>query len=143
MMRLLTIYATLCLIAFFGALLQPILVSSDAVANFFPQSEPFTELYFEDHLSLPARLAPYTQYSFRFTIHNRTEENIEYQYLVSAEIDGESFVLNQGSVFIDTQASLTIQEKFVTVQEIPSKSKIVVTLPHTNQHIAFWMEKNE
>lgn len=141
-MRLLKIYAILCLIAFLGGLLQPALSGNSIVSLFSPTSEAFTELYFEDHQNLPTRLAPYTEYGFRFTIHNRGNAGFQYRYRVSADIGNETFLLTERSVFVEKNAYANVQEQFFTKDTITTPSRITVTLLHNNQHIAFWMEGN-
>ncbi len=140
MMRLLKLYAVLCLIAFLGGILQPILTSSEVISVFTPKPEAFTELYFEDHLRLPVSIAPYSSYSFRFTIHNRTGQTQQYTYRVMAEQDKENVILDERMVIIDANEAQTIQESLTTEEEIPKKSRVVVSLLETNQHITFWMD---
>jgi len=40
--------------------------------------ETFTELYFEDHLSLPNMVTLFKENNFKFTIHNLENKDMEY-----------------------------------------------------------------
>lgn len=142
-MSALRLYAIACLIAFFAGFLQPVIASWNVFEYFSPAEEQFTELYFEDHLYLPVRIVPFTQYSFRFTLANRTNARREYLYQVWADMEGETLIMDERSVMIEMDQSKTIQESFVTEEEVPNRSKVVVSLPHNNQHISFWMEGSQ
>ena len=142
-MTVFKLYAIACLIALLAGFLQPVIASGAFFEYFSPQAEKFTELYFEDHLYLPVRIAPFTHYSFRFTLENRTDARMEYRYLVWADMDDEKLIMDERSVLIEQGQGKTIQESFVTEGEVPKRSKVVVQLPDNNQHIAFWMEGSQ
>ncbi len=40
--------------------------------------ETFTELYFEDHLSLPKEIILFKENNFKFTIHNLENKDMDY-----------------------------------------------------------------
>lgn len=103
--------------------------------------ETFTELYFEDHLSLPSEIYIFKNYQFKFTIHNLENQDMEYPYEVYFDMNGEKQFIEQSSVFIKNSKYRTISEEFTfTLQDLPTERlKVVVNLINKNQQIHFWM----
>jgi hypothetical protein len=102
------------------------------------QSEPFTELYFEDHLTLPSKVIPKKIYTFKFTIRNLEEQDIVYPYDVYALTGDTKLMIDNGNTTIKKGESNTIQEIFTTENTFP-KTKIVVELKNKKQQISFWI----
>ncbi len=100
--------------------------------------ETFTELYFEDHLSLPREITLFKENSFKFTIHNIEDNNMEYPYEVYIEVNGESQTIDKGSILIKNNEYKTITQNFIIGTPI-QRVKIVVNLTDKNQQIHFWM----
>lgn len=100
--------------------------------------ETFTELYFENHLSLPTEIVLFEENSFKFTIHNLENRDMDYNYEVYIEADGEKQVIENNSVLIKNNEYKTIPESFA-ITTPAQRAKIVVNLIDKNQAIHFWM----
>ena len=70
--------------------------------------ETFTELYFEDHLSLPGNIILFKENSFKFTIHNIENKDMKYPYEVYIDVEGEKQMIDKSSVFIKNDEYKTI-----------------------------------
>jgi hypothetical protein len=101
--------------------------------------ETFTELYFEDHLKLPTTLVPNKEYSFKFTIHNLENKEMNYKYQVYVEDANQKFLLDNDSVVIKKDESKTIPET-LHLPGLNTKAKVVINLTNKNQQIDYWIE---
>ncbi len=101
--------------------------------------ETFTELYFEDHTKLPHTLTVSEQYSFRFTIHNLENRDMNYPYEFYVDLGKDKLMLDKGNVFIKKDGYKTISRTFV-VNDVLKRSRFVVNLINKDQHISFWAE---
>jgi hypothetical protein len=102
--------------------------------------ETFTELYFENHLSLPSEIKPYKTYSFSFTIHNLENQDMTYPYEIYLQAENTKIPVDQGTVFIKNNQHKTIVKTFIVNAPL-TKSLIVVNLTNKNQQIDFWINK--
>ena len=100
--------------------------------------ETFTELYFEDHLSLQKEITVFKENNFKFTIHNLENKDMEYPYEVYKDINGEKQMIDKSSVLIKNNEYKTITEDF-TLAVPMQRFKVVVNLIDKNQQIDFWM----
>ena len=100
--------------------------------------ETFTELYFEDHLSLPDKVTLFKENNFKFTIHNLENKDMEYPYEVYIDLDREKQMIDKGSVLIKNNEYKTISEDF-TITIPMQRVKVVINLISKNQQIHFWM----
>ena len=100
--------------------------------------ETFTELYFENHLSLPKEVKLFKENNFKFTIHNLENKDMEYPYEVYIEINGEKQMIDKDTVSIKNNEFKTITENF-TITTPTKRAKVVVNLTSKNQQIDFWM----
>jgi hypothetical protein len=100
--------------------------------------ETFTELYFEDHLSLPNKVTLFKENNFKFTIHNLENKDMEYPYEVYIDVNREEQMINKSSVLIKNNEYKTITEAFTIIVPI-QRAKVVVNLISKNQQIHFWM----
>ena len=100
--------------------------------------ETFTELYFEDHLSLPNKVTLFQENNFKFTIHNLENKDMEYPYEVYIDVNGERQSIDKSSVLIKNNEYKTITQTFIITTPI-QRAKIVVNLINKNQQIDFWM----
>jgi hypothetical protein len=100
--------------------------------------ETFTELYFEDHLSLPNRITLFKENNFKFTIHNLENKDMVYIYEVYIDANGEKQMVDKNSVLIKNNEYKTIWEDF-TITAPTQRVKAVVNLIAKNQQIHFWM----
>ena len=100
----------------------------------------FTELYLENHLSLPDKITLFEEKNFEFTIHNLENKEMEYPYEVYIDTDGEKYIIHESSVLLKNNEYETIAVDFTL--EVPiQRSKVVVNLIDKNQKIFFWIEK--
>jgi hypothetical protein len=100
--------------------------------------ETFTELYFEDHLSLPNKVTLFKENNFKFTIHNLENKDMEYPYEVYIDVNKEKQMIDKKSVLIKNNEYKTISEAFTIIVPI-QRAKVVVNLISKNQQIHFWM----
>jgi tetratricopeptide (TPR) repeat protein len=100
--------------------------------------ETFTELYFEDHLSLPNKVILFKENNFKFTIHNLENKDMEYPYEVYIDLNGEKQMIVKRSVLIKNNEYKTITENF-TITIPMQRVKVVINLINKNQQIHFWM----
>ena len=100
--------------------------------------ETFTELYFEDHLSLPNKVVIFKENNFKFTIHNLENKDMVYIYEVYIDVNREKQMIDKNSVLIKNNEYRTITEDFAIT--VPTQRvKAVVNLICKNQQIHFWM----
>lgn len=104
------------------------------------QPENYTELYFEDHQILPERAVQGNFYSFRFTVHNLENADVNYPYEVTITGDGRKQVLDKQSVLIKNKGSKTLKEAFILNKPVNS-AEVAVNLINKNQQIDFWIQK--
>jgi tetratricopeptide (TPR) repeat protein len=100
--------------------------------------ETFTELYFEDHLSLPNKVTLFKENNFRFTIHNLENKDMVYIYEVYIDVNREKQMIDKNSVLIKNNEYKTITEDF-TITVPMQRVKAVINLIGKNQQIHFWM----
>ncbi len=100
--------------------------------------ETFTELYFEDHLSLPNKVTLFKENNFKFTIHNLENKDMVYIYEVYMDVNREKQMIDKNSVIIKKNEYKTITKDF-TITTPMQRVKVVVNLIGKNQQIHFWM----
>jgi len=100
--------------------------------------ETFTELYFEDHLTLPNKVTLFKENNFKFTIHNLENKDMEYLYEVYIDVNREKQMIDKNSVIIKKSEYKTITEDF-TITVPTQRVKVVTNLIGKNQQIHFWM----
>lgn len=99
---------------------------------------PLTELYLENHNTLPKTTSPHKSYNFSFTVHNLEQAPIKYLYQVKIISTDSAILLNKGTFDLDHEQSKTIQEKFAS-DDIKGKSRVQVDLINKNQSVHFWI----
>lgn len=104
--------------------------------------EPFTELYFEKHDKLPHEVTPSKPSAFTFTIHNLEQKNMQYRYIVYADLGGEKITVDEGTIPLAHNTSKSVTERFKT-DNLEGRMKMVVELPEKQQDISFWIEGKE
>ena len=101
--------------------------------------ETFTELYFEDHLSLPDKVTLFKENNFKFTIHNLENKDMEYKYEIYVDMTKKrKRMIDKGSVLIKNNEYKTISEEFTITIPI-QRVKVAVNLISKSQQIHFWM----
>jgi hypothetical protein len=104
--------------------------------------ETFTELYFEDHLSLPAFVTLNKNENFKFTIHNLEYKDMSYPYEVfivcrDPGCMGDKQLIDKGTAVLKHDEYKTINEDY-TIGFPTKRIQVVVNLVDKNQQITFW-----
>ena len=104
-------------------------------------TEPFTELYFNDHTELPSTVSLGEEYEFSFVIANHEGEIVEYDYLIFLEYSsGEEVLIESSSIILNDGESAIIDESFDITTSFGS-ARVVVALE--DQEIYFWLMEEE
>jgi hypothetical protein len=76
--------------------------------------EPLTELYLENHTTLPAYLFLNHSYNFSFTVHNLEYTDMKYEYIIEAvnESGDTLFEIDRENISLADNESKTIKENF-------------------------------
>ena len=93
-----------------------IVVAFLAVLSFIPLGiEPLTELYIENHTSLPINVYLNKTYNFSFTTHNLEYQDVEYDYVVDAFDVNNTFLyhIDEGKFTLANNETKTISENYV------------------------------
>lgn len=95
--------------------------------------EPLTELYFEDHTSLPKHIFLDKPYNFSFTVNNLEYQDMKYNYDVSIEYPNKTYEIDSGEIFLSNNESKTIYEVFTLRENFErAKIQIKITKDHLN-----------
>lgn len=95
--------------------------------------EPLTELYFEDHTTLPKHIFLYQPYDFHFTVNNLEYQDMKYNYNISVEYLDKTYELDSGEIFLADNESKTIYEVFILRENFErAKINIKITKDHLN-----------
>lgn len=87
-----------------------------------PAPESFTELYFNNHLSLPEYVEENTQYNFSFSINNLENRDMGYDYVVSADLYDINYACEQAELWLE-QANVTDYEELMSQSyDLPTRS---------------------
>lgn len=100
------------------------------VLSFIPLGiEPLTEVYFENHTTLPKYLFLEKQYNFSFTTHNLEYQKMKYTYDISAynEEDDYLYEMDSGEFILLDNETKTINQNF-TFKEHFNRTKIVINI---------------
>jgi len=147
--RIVLLFLIVCLVV---ELICLIVLGGFLIANHLPsikeafilsttiKPETFTELYFEDHQSLPNRIILFKENGFKFTIHNLENRDMEYSYEVYIDINGEKQIIDESSVLIKNDEYETVTVDY-TITVPVQRAKIVVKLIGKDQQIHFWIEE--
>jgi len=101
-----------------------------AVLSFIPLGiEPLTELYIENHTSLPVNVFLNKSYNFSFTAHNLEYQDVEYDYAVNAYDVNNTllFEIDKGSFTLSNNETKTITETYFFDNEF-KRAKIEVVI---------------
>ena len=107
-----------------------ILVIFLVVLSFIPLGiEPLTELYFENHTSLPANISVNETSNFSFTIHNLEYQKMRYNYDVSVFDENNTllFKIDSGNAILENNETKTISE-ILNVKEHFGRIRIEVMI---------------
>jgi len=103
-----------------------------------PIPETYTELYFEDHASLPKQTKANEKTTFSFTIHNQEGRVVEYPYEVYFKYTklGWKVLFKEGTVTLTPGESQTITVSH-TWRSSELEGKVVVELLDSDHYIDF------
>ncbi len=107
-----------------------IVVAFLVVLSFIPLGiEPLTELYIENHTSLPVNVFLGKGYNFSFSVRNLEYQDVEYNYTVNAYDVNNSllFEIDKGSFVLDNNKTNTISENYIFDKKF-SRAKIEVVI---------------
>lgn len=105
------------------------------------QSEPVTELYFENHSQIPENIKRNIPYDVAFTIHNLENQDMHYTYEVFINTNTQKQMIASNAILVKKDTSRTIHER-VTFTQFFIQSEVVVNLINKNQQINFWVNGN-
>lgn len=93
-----------------------IVVAFLIVLSFIPLGiEPLTELYIENHTSLPVNVFLEKTYNFSFSVRNLEYQDVEYNYTVNAYDVNNTllFSIDSGSFVLSNNETNTINENYI------------------------------
>ena len=128
-----TIYNILIIICIIAILAVTILIFTTK------KSEPFTELYFENHQNLPKNIELNQNQEFYFTIKNLENKQFTYNYQITLDLDGQIKTLKQEQVSLDHDQKKLISHSF-QINQTFKQGKITITLLNKKQSIHFWIK---
>jgi hypothetical protein len=105
------------------------------------QPETLTELYFEDHNSLPRYIETGKKYHFTFTVHNLEHKNMSYPYVVYMNTIDRKIIFERGIISLPDDGYETIRTNFTPLMKVDTK--IVVELTDKDQVIDFLMKAQQ
>ncbi len=100
--------------------------------------ETFTELYFENHTSLPSTVTTNQTITFTFTVHNLEYRSYTYPYEISLNEKSNKTIIDRGIFTLPQNGYKTISETYTITRPI-TRAKIAVTLTNLHQDIFFWI----
>jgi hypothetical protein len=132
------------------AVLAVVFVASLAVINqsaiynqlndwkLLPQPEGTTELYFNEHLSLPNKYTPGDKYNVSFTVHSVEYKSQTYTYEIIQKDDtnNSTHVLNKGNFSLENN-QYESRLAPITYVESGERSSIIINLLNKNQTILY------
>jgi hypothetical protein len=91
--------------------------------------EPLTELYIDNHTSLPKNVYLNKDYNFSFTLHNLEYQGMKYDYTVRVFDAGGNLMeeIGSGSVVLENEGYKTIQQSY-NFKKPFDRAKIVVNV---------------
>jgi hypothetical protein len=91
--------------------------------------EPLTEVYFENHTTLPAYVFLDKPYNFSFTIHNMEYQRMRYTYTIDAYDENNTFLFNvdENEFILEENQSVTAAERFIMDNPF-NRARIVVNV---------------
>jgi hypothetical protein len=142
-------YRTLLIIFFFilGSITALIFMRKPAVSALnntyiLSQPQPFTELYFKNHLSLPQRIPVNSPQQISFVIRNVEGKSMTYPYVVSLTNEHGKTLLDEQIVTIGANQTKTITQSF-SIASPSSRTQLIVDLPTKKQHITYWLNVSD
>lgn len=103
-----------------------------------------TELYFENHETLPFKIEINNKYNFAFTVHNLDKNNINYTYRMIEEIGNEREIIKEESFILNKYRMKSFTADFNITKDF-DYAKIKVELSYLNkyQEIHFYVHNKK
>lgn len=108
-----------------------------ATYHLLPEPEPLTELYFEDHATLPAKAVAGIPIRFRFTLHNVEYADTAYPYRITVTTDRATETVEERTIVLPHDTFHTITREIVLTEA--TRSAVRVELDGRDQAIQFWL----
>lgn len=105
--------------------------------------EPLTEVYFENHTSLPANIFLNRNYNFTFTVHNLEYKEMNYTYDMNIEYGNRSGTVNSDSFILENNKSISFTKSFSFTEPF-ARAKIQTVVKKDNNEtidIHFWVSE--
>ncbi len=105
--------------------------------------EPLTEVYFENHTSLPGNIFLNRNYNFTFTVHNLEYREMNYAYDMNIEYGNKSGTVNSGSFVLENNGSISFTKSFSFTEPF-NRAKIQTVVKKDNNEtidIHFWVNE--
>jgi hypothetical protein len=109
-----------------------------------PQPEAFTELYFDNHATLPRTYRGDDAQIVSFVIHSHERQKRTYQYrIIQQDAARETaYTLVSDTVTLG-QGSMRQVSAHVTLKELGGRSRITVEVTPGDQEIGYWLERED
>ena len=106
---------------------------------FKPEKENFTQLYFNDHQSLPE----YSQnsYNLSFTIDNHENQDYNYTYVITSIENNNKIVLDKEIIYIKDKENISITKNLKF--NVDNITMLQVSLENKSQEIHFWVRNKD
>lgn len=102
------------------------------------EPQGYTELYFENHNTLPQIITLNQPENFQFTIHNAEHKQVSYIYDVYLNLDSQKILLVKSGFTLKHNEKKTSTISY-TITSPAQKGQIVVNLPNKRQSVHFWI----
>lgn len=126
----------LCIFSYFAYIERENIYSELNNLKLIPQPEKFTELYFENHASLPRQIVKNETISFSFTIHNLEGIDMKYPYVVYFKNNYGTTTVEDNIIFIKNNEYKTITESY-TFKSASAQETLYVELTDQRQQLHF------
>jgi len=105
--------------------------------------EPLTEVYFENHTSLPNVVFLNQTYNFTFTIHNLEYREMNYTYNITAEYLSRLYHMDEGNFSLNNNESISISEGFYFTNGFNRAKINIYVIKDNNETIDlhFWIQE--
>jgi hypothetical protein len=106
--------------------------------NLLPKEESYTELFIDDHQTLPNYLAPGRVATASFTLRNYEHKNEHYKFLITKTLGKDTETIGSGSADVAHNQTKSIEFHY-GVATTEAKTRIEVLLPEKKQSIHFYV----
>ncbi|MEM4260343.1 MAG: hypothetical protein QXG00_03845, partial [Candidatus Woesearchaeota archaeon] len=101
-----------------------------------PKPETFTELYFNNHKTLPKYIIPTKQYNYSFSIANHEKKQTQYNYTITRELYKFNYSCERPNLYLE-ETNISGYSKFV------EKESSVITRTSKTQNPKLFIKEKE